>query len=103
MGVNQSRTTPYYPQGNRVVERNNRMLDDALRSQEWDVMLPQIMQAYQSTPHSSTQETPNLLMLGRKTRVPEHLTYHVIAPEFPVRECVGKLVETMRKAHEALR
>jgi len=66
-------------------------------------MLPQIMRAYRSTPHSSTQETPNLLMLGRETRVPERLTYHVPAPEFPVHEYVGKLVECKRKAHDALR
>jgi len=105
-GVNQSRTTPYHPQGNGVVERNNRMLGDALRSlllgrsqEEWDTMLPQIMRAYRS----STQETPNLLMLGRETRVPEHLAYHVPAPEFPIHEYVGKLVETMRKAHDVLR
>jgi len=31
-GVNQSWTTPYHQQGNGVVERNNRMLGDALRS-----------------------------------------------------------------------
>jgi len=56
-GVNQSRTTPYHPQGNGVVERNNRMLRDALRSlllgksqEEWDAVLPQIMRAYRSTP-----------------------------------------------------
>jgi len=49
-GVRQSRTTPYHPQGNGVVEWNNRMLGDALRSlllgrgqEEWDVVLPQIM------------------------------------------------------------
>jgi len=42
-------------------------------------------------------------MLGRETWVPEHLTYHVPAPEFPVHEYVGKLIKTMGEAHEALR
>jgi len=108
-GVNQSRTTPYHPQGNGVTERINRMLGDALRSlllgrgqEEWDVVLPQIMRAYRGTPHSATQETPNFLMLGRETRVPEHLTYHVPAPESPVHEYMGGLVEIMVKAHDAL-
>jgi len=109
-GVNQSRTTPNHPQGNGVVEENNRMLGDALRSlfversqEEWDVMLPQIMRAYRSTPHASTQETSNLLVLGRETRVPEHLTYLVPAPKFPVHEYIRKVMEMMRKALEALR
>jgi len=55
-----------------VVEPNNRMLGDALRSlllgrsqEEWDTVLPQVMWAYCSTPHTSTGETPNLLMLCR--------------------------------------
>jgi len=61
------------------------------------------MLAYRSTPHSSTQETPNFLMLGRETRVPEHLTYHVPAPESPAHEYIGKLIEIMGKAHDALR
>jgi len=70
-GVNQSQTTPYHLLGNGFVERNNRMLGDALRSllfsrgqKEWDSVLPQIMRAYRSTPYSCTQETPNFLMLG---------------------------------------
>jgi len=66
-------------------------------------MLLQIMQAYRSTLHSSTQETPNLLMSGCETSVPEHLTYHVPAPEFLVHEYEGNLVECMRKAHDELR
>jgi len=86
------------------------MLGDALQSlllgrgqEKWNVVLPQIMRAYRSTPHSSTLETPNFLMLGREARVPEHLTYHVPAPEAPVHKYVGKLIETMEQAHEALR
>jgi len=42
------------------------------------------------------------MMLGRETRVPEHLTYHVPAPESPVHEYVGGLIEIMGKAHDAL-
>jgi len=63
-GVKQSSTTTYHPRGYGVVERNNRMLGDALRSlllgrgkEEWDMVFPQIMQAYCSTPHISTGET----------------------------------------------
>jgi len=95
-GVNQSRTTPYHSQGNGVLEQNNRMLGDALKSlllgrsqEKWDVVLPQIMRAYRITLHSAMQETPNFLMLGWETLVPEHLTYHVPVPESPVHEYVG--------------
>jgi len=74
------------------------------RSQEeWDTVLPQIMRAYRSTPHSSTLETPNFLMLGRETRVPEHVTYHVPASESNVHDYVDELVKRMRTAHEVLR
>jgi len=86
------------------------MLRDALKSlllsrseEEWDVVLPQIMRAYHSTPYSSTQETPNLLMIDQETRVPEHLTYHAPASESPVHEYVGRLIGRMEETHDALR
>jgi len=86
------------------------MLSDALRSlllgwsqEEWDTVLPQVMRAYRSTPHTSTGETPNLLMLGRETRVPDHLTYHVPEQDYPVHEYASELVERMRVAHKILR
>jgi len=101
-GVNKSRTTPYHPQGNGVVERNNRVLGDSLRSlllgrgqEEWDVVLPQAMRAYRSTPHTSTGETPNLLMLGRETRVPDHLNYHIPEQSYSIHEYASRLVEQM--------
>jgi len=108
-GVNQSRTTPYHPEENGVVERNNRMLGDALRSllfgrsqEEWDTVLPQVMRACRSTSHTSTGETPNLLMLGRETRVPDHLTYHVPEQDYSVHAYASELVEWMKVAHEIL-
>ena len=70
-GVNKTRTTPYHPQGNGVVEHNNRVLGDSLCSllfgrgqEEWDLVLPQIMRAYRSTSYTSIGETLNLLMFG---------------------------------------
>jgi len=109
-GINQSRNTLYYPQGNGVVERNNRMLGDALRSlllgcgqEEWDTVLPQVISTYRSTPHTSTGDTPNILMLSRETQVPDHLTYHVPDQDNSVHGYVSKLVERMRTIHEMLR
>jgi len=109
-GVNKSRTTPYHPQGNGIVERDNRMLGNSLRSlllgrgqEEWDVVLPQVMRAHRTTPHTSTGETPNLLMLGRETRVPDHLAYHIPEQDYSIHENASGLVEKMQVAHKILR
>jgi len=82
---------------------NNTSISNNSGQEEWDVVLPQIMRAYRSTPHSNTQEIPNFLMLGQELGVPEYLTYHVPAPGSPVNEYFGKLVEIIGKAHNALR
>jgi len=81
------------------------MLGDSLKSlligksqEKWDLVLLQIVRAYRSTPHSSILETPNFLMFGRGTRVPEHVTYHVLATESNVDE----LIKRIRTAHEVL-
>jgi len=85
------------------------MLGNALQSlllghgqEEWDTVLPQVMQAYRSTPHTSTGETTNLLMLGRETTGSNHLTYHVPDQDNSVHEYVGEQAERMRAAHEML-
>ena len=72
LGVDKTRTTPYHPQANGMVERNNKGLGDSLRAMllgrgqdERDVLLPQL-RAYRGTPHTATGETANMMMLGRE-------------------------------------
>jgi len=69
-GVRKSRTTPYHPQGDGMVERFNRTLMQLLRAyvtseSDWETYLPQVLYAYRTARHSSTGASPYLLVYGR--------------------------------------
>ena len=102
-GVAKTHTTPYHPQANGIVERNNRVLGDSLRTlllrreqEEWDSLLPQLMRAFKGTPHSTTRETPNFLMLELELRLPDQLQNHPppLRRLAGVRICSGSQRET---------
>ena len=49
------------------------MLGDTLRALlldhgqgDWDLVLPQLLRSFRGTPQASTEETANMLMLGRE-------------------------------------
>jgi hypothetical protein len=71
-------TTPYWPQANGEVERQNRSLLKILKIAEldksdWKKALDEYLYMYSLTPHSSTGKTPSELAFGRNFRdyIPE--------------------------------
>ncbi|XP_067930610.1 uncharacterized protein [Watersipora subatra] len=108
--VDKTRTTPYHPQGNCIVERNNRSLGDSLRAlllrrgpTEWDLLLPQIMRAFRGTPHSATGETANYMMMGRELRLPDQLSEPVAVTGQAVQPYVLELASRLEETYEILR
>ncbi|MCG8096512.1 MAG: DDE-type integrase/transposase/recombinase [Candidatus Thiodiazotropha endolucinida] len=75
-GIKQTRTAPYRPNSDGLVERFNRTLKQMLRSfavenpQNWDDYLPYILMAYRATQNKSTGCTPNLVFLNREISCP---------------------------------
>ncbi|XP_033114948.1 uncharacterized protein LOC117115315 [Anneissia japonica] len=85
LGIKKTRTTPYNPKSDGMVERFNRtlinmvamMLDPVHHQRDLDERLPYATFVYRSTPQESTGESPNMLMLGTEVRTPIDLSVEV--------------------------
>ena len=75
-GSHKTRTTPYHPQSDGLVERFNRTLLMMLamfaskNREDWDDLLPAVMMAYRSSVHESTGFSPYRLMFGEECTLP---------------------------------
>lgn len=72
-GVYLNHTSPYWPQANGEVERQNRSLLKRMRishaiHDDWKAELDQYLQLYNSTPHTVTGVAPNELLQNRRVR-----------------------------------
>ena len=74
--IHKSRTTPYHPQGDGLVERFNRTLLDLLSTSikdhqgTWEDHIRAVCMAYNTSVQPTTGFTPFYLMFGRQARIP---------------------------------
>ena len=74
--IHKSRTTPYHPQGDGLVERFNRTLLDMLSTNikdhqgTWEDHIRAVCMAYNTSVQPTTGFTPFYLMFGRQARIP---------------------------------
>lgn len=99
-----TRTTPYHPQGDGLVERFNRTLLDMLATTlkeqptDWEDHLRKVCLAYNSSIQSTTGYTPFFLMFGRNVRLPVDLMYGTGKPDVVT---YGEYATRLKKSIEA--
>jgi hypothetical protein len=77
------KTTPYYPQCNGLAERMCQTIKNMLSHfvnqevSDWDIFLPQITYAYNTSVQKSTQLTPFDLIFGRPPKLPIDVMYEL--------------------------
>ena len=110
LGWAKTRTTPYPPSSNGLVERFNRTLLQMMRcfvsqnQDDWDEHIPLLAGgAYRSTPHTSTGLTPNRLMLGREVYLPEEVMFGLHPVEHDKSNYIESLRSSMKKCEEIAR
>ena len=89
LGTVKTKTTPYHPRSDGLVERFNRTLLAMLAmfvSQEhdnWDDLLPFMMLAYNTTVHTTTGFTPYRLVFGDECNLPGNLVHRELRADPP--------------------
>ena len=65
--------------------------------------LPQLLRAFRGTSHAGTSETANMLMLGRKLRLPELLLNNPpLCDDQAHSEYVQRMIESLEEPHTLL-
>ena len=107
--IQKSRTTPYHPQCDGLVERFNRTLLSMLaicvkdHPFKWEDYLRKVCMAYNTTVQPSTGHTPFFLMFGRQARMPIDLMFASPESSTPVSEYASNLQSQLRESFQQAR
>ena len=83
LDIKKTRTSPYHPQSDGMIEKYNRtllsMLSTALEKNHsnWDLQLPLLILAYRTSVQETTGATPFSLMFGRSARLPIDIEFNL--------------------------
>lgn len=110
-GIEKTRTTPYHPQSDGMVERFNRTLATMLtmyvstNQRDWDAQLPYVMMAYRSAEHETTGLSPNMLMFGHEVSTPLDLMFELpqLSKPVPNNQWVWEMRDRIETAHKLVR
>ena len=87
LGIYKTRTTPYRPQSDGMIERANRTIASMLSAfvnenkRDWDEHIPLLMLAYRTAIHESTGVSPCEMVFGRPITLPIDLLLGRVEPE----------------------
>ena len=99
--INKSRTTPYHPQCDGLVEQFNRTLLHMLATctedhpGDWEQHIRKVCMAYNVSVHPSTGFSPFYLMFGRQARLPIDLIYGT-GPQVMENQSVGEYAASLK-------
>ena len=105
MGIKKTRTSPYHPQCDGLVERSNQILLNMLATTsqnhpfDWEDQLPKVCMAYNTSIHASTGFTPFFLMFGGQARLPIDLVYGTGAGQARVTEYASSTKHALKEAY----
>ena len=110
--IKKTKTTPYHPQCDGMVERFNCTLLDMLATTtrehalDWEHQIRKVCMAYNTSIHSSTGFTPFYLMFGRQAKLPIDLMYGspvAVTQELPVSDYAILLKKSLEDAYSVTR